>query len=197
MPLTRDIALLLVRGGLAWIFIYHGAGTLFGAFHQAGIHGESTYFHVEHLDPATLFAYVDGVTQFVGGILIAVGVFGRLAGLALAGDMIGAMVTITFAQGLAGAHGSGYQLNLALIIPSLVLALLGTGRFSLDELLHYRLTRHGSPSRRRGADESSPARVVLVDSPRGWSWSTHRGSGRRALRADDDVVRWRHVGPKR
>jgi uncharacterized membrane protein YphA (DoxX/SURF4 family) len=137
MPLTRDIALLLVRAGLAWIFIYHGAGTLFGAFHQAGIHGETVYFQMNHLDPAKLFTYVDGLTQFVGGILIAVGVFGRLAGFALAGDMIGAMVTITFAQGLAGPHGLGYQLNLALIIPSLVLAFLGTGRISLDELIHH------------------------------------------------------------
>jgi putative oxidoreductase len=141
--LTRDIALLLVRAGLAWIFIYHGAGTLFGAFHQAGIHGETVYFQSNHLDPAKFFTYVDGLTQFVGGILIAVGIFGRLAGFALAGDMIGAMATITFAQGLAGPHGLGYQLNLALIIPSLVLGFLGTGRFSLDELIHYSLKKRG------------------------------------------------------
>jgi putative oxidoreductase len=132
---TRDLILLLVRAGLAWIFIYHGAGTLFGAFHQAGIHGETVYFQANHLRPAEFFAYVDGLTQFIGGILIAVGIFGRLAGLALAGDMIGAMVTITFAQGLAGPDGLGYQLNLALIISSLVIAFLGTGRISLDELL--------------------------------------------------------------
>ena len=78
---------------------------------------------------------VDGTTQFVGGILIAVGVFGRLAGLALVGDMVGAIATVTFVQGLAGPNGLGYQLNVALIIPSLVIALLGTGRFSLDELI--------------------------------------------------------------
>jgi putative oxidoreductase len=132
---TRDLALLIVRAGLAWIFIYHGAGTLFGAFHQAGIHGETVYFQANHLRPAEFFTYVDGLTQFIGGICVAVGVFGRLAGLALAGDMIGAMVTITFAQGLAGPDGLGYQLNLALIISSLVIALLGTGRISLDELL--------------------------------------------------------------
>jgi putative oxidoreductase len=142
-PLTRDIALLIVRGLLAWLFIYHGAGTLFGAFHQSGIHGETVYFQTEHLDPATFFAYVDGLTQFVGGILIAVGVLGRLAGLALAGDMLGAIVTITFAQGLVGPNGLGYQLNVALIIPSLVIAFLGTGRFSLDELIH-RFVAHRS-----------------------------------------------------
>src|ERR1700735_5260271 len=90
-PLTRDIALLVVRGLLAWLFIYHGAGTLFGAFHQSGVHGETVYFQSQHLEPAKFFAIVDGTTQFVGGIFIAVGVFGRLAGLALAGDMVGAI----------------------------------------------------------------------------------------------------------
>jgi putative oxidoreductase len=163
-PETRDLILLLVRAGLAWIFIYHGAGTLFGAFHQAGIHGETVYFQANHLKPAEFFTYVDGLTQFVGGILIAVGIFGRLAGLALAGDMIGAMVTITFAQGLAGPNGLGYQLNLALIIPSLVIAFLGTGRISLDELLRRKLSRSGvlgpsgigAPSSRPSAASPSP-----------------------------------------
>jgi len=68
---------------------------VFGAFHQAGIHGETVYFQSQHLEPATFFTYVDGLTQFIGGIAIALGVFGRLAGFALAGDMIGAIVTIT------------------------------------------------------------------------------------------------------
>jgi putative oxidoreductase len=166
MPLTRDIALFLVRAGLAWIFIYHGAGTLFGAFHQAGIHGETVYFQSEHLDPAKFFTYVDGLTQFIGGILIAVGVFGQLAGFALAGDMIGAMVTITFAQGLAGPNGLGYQLNLALILPSLVLGFLGTGRFSLDELIRHLVKRRGSSSPPYGASDPSLARG---DSPAQYS----------------------------
>jgi len=162
-PETRDLILLLVRAGLAWIFIYHGAGTLFGAFHQAGIHGETVYFRANHLKPAEFFTYVDGLTQFIGGILLAVGIFGRLAGFALAGDMIGAMVTITFAQGLAGPGGLGYQLNLALILPSLVIAFLGTGRISLDEVLRRRFSRSPSPlasstgaaNSRRSASRSS------------------------------------------
>jgi len=151
-PLTRDLALFVTRVLLAWLFIYHGAGTLFGAFHQSGVHGETVYFQSEHLEPARFFAILDGATQFVGGILVGVGVLGRLAGLALAGDMIGAMVTITFAQGLVGPDGTGYQLNVALIIPALVIVLLGTGRFSLDEVLT-RLRRPGG-----GGEHSSVSR---------------------------------------
>jgi uncharacterized membrane protein YphA (DoxX/SURF4 family) len=54
--LSRDIALLAGRIGLAWIFVYHGAGTLFGAFGASGIHGQAVYFeHVAHLHPGTFF----------------------------------------------------------------------------------------------------------------------------------------------
>jgi putative oxidoreductase len=145
--LTRDLALLVVRVGLAWIFVYHGASTLFGAFHGGGLHGEEVYFATQaHLHPATFFAVLDGSIQFFGGIAIGVGVFARIAGFAIAGDMIGAMVTVTFAQGLTGnAAVVGYQLNLALVVLALVVGLLGTGRFSLDNAVHV-LHERRSPS---------------------------------------------------
>jgi putative oxidoreductase len=133
--LTLDLILLVVRVAIVWIFVYHGASTLFGAFHGGGIHGEAVYFStVAHLHPATFFAVLDGSIQFFGGIAIGLGIFGRLAGVSIAGDMIMAMITVTFAQGLVGnAQGVGYQLNLALVALALVIAFLGTGRFSLDE----------------------------------------------------------------
>jgi putative oxidoreductase len=131
---TRDVALLIGRICLAWIFVYHGAGTLFGAFGGAGIHNEAVYFAtVAHLRPGTFFAVLGGIIECFGGAAVGLGVFGRLAALAIAGDMIMAMITVTFAQGLVGdASGIGYQLNLALIGLALVVCLLGTGRLSLD-----------------------------------------------------------------
>jgi len=132
--LTRDLALVVVRVALVWIFVYHGASTLFGAFHGGGIHGEAVYFsNTVHLHPGTFFAVLDGSIQFFGGIGIGVGVLGRVAAISIAGDMIMAMITVTGAQGLVGvAGGVGYQLNLALAVLALVIAFLGTGRFSLD-----------------------------------------------------------------
>src|SRR5271168_1317103 len=86
-PLARDIALLAVRIGLAWIFIYHGAGTLFGAFGQAGLHGQALFYaNVAHLRPGTFFALVGGIIEFFGGIAVGLGVFGRIAAAALVGD---------------------------------------------------------------------------------------------------------------
>jgi putative oxidoreductase len=124
------------RIGLAWIFIYHGAGTLFGAFHGSGIHPQAVYFaHYAHLRPGTFFAVLGGIIECFGGAAVGLGVFGRLAAAGLVGDMVMAMITVTFSHGVIGTDGSGYELNVALAALALVVAVLGTGRYSLDVAL--------------------------------------------------------------
>jgi uncharacterized membrane protein YphA (DoxX/SURF4 family) len=50
------------------------------------------------------------------------------------------MITVTWATGLnSSAPPPGYQLNLALGVLALVVAILGAGRFSLDALIERRL----------------------------------------------------------
>jgi putative oxidoreductase len=135
--LARDFALLGARVGLGWIFIYHGAGTLFGAFGGSGVHPQAVYFaHVAHLHPGTFFAVLGGIIECFGGAGVAVGLFGRLAAAGLVGDMVIAMVTVTFRNGIIGdASGSGYELNVALAALALVVAIMGTGRPSVDSLV--------------------------------------------------------------
>jgi putative oxidoreductase len=134
MPIVRDIALLGARIGLAWLFIYHGAGTLFGAFGGAGIHNASIFYGtVAHLHPATFFAVLGGIIECFGGAAVGLGIFGRIAAAGLTGDMIVAMATVTWSNGIvSNAPGAGYELNIALAALAFVVALLGTGRFSLD-----------------------------------------------------------------
>jgi putative oxidoreductase len=147
-PLPADLGLLAARIGLAWIFIYYGAGKLFGAFNGPGIHAESLYMsNVAHLHPGGFFAVLGGLVEFGSGIAMALGLFARLAGLALFGDMVMAMITVTWATGINNSvNPPGYQLNLALAILALVVALLGAGRFSLDALIGQRLAA-GRPAR--------------------------------------------------
>jgi putative oxidoreductase len=142
---SRDIALLAARVGLAWIFIYHGAGTLFGAFGAAGIHSQAVYFvEVAHLRPGTFFAVLGGIIECFGGAAVGLGILGRLAALGLVGDMVIAMVTVTFGHGVIGNRaGSGYELNVALAALAAVVAIMGTGKFSLDVLLRRLVTTKG------------------------------------------------------
>jgi putative oxidoreductase len=159
-PLARDLALVCARIGLAWLFIYHGGTTLFGIFGGAGLHSASIFFgNVAHLHPATFFAASAGIIEFFGGIAIAVGVLGRLAAAALVGDMVIAMITVTFSNGIvSNAPGAGYELNVALASLAMVVAILGTGRFSLDFAVRTYVLRarsrtesaHAQPSHRFG-----------------------------------------------
>ncbi len=128
---------MVARFGLAWVFIYHGSGTLFGSFNGLGLHRTAVFFATSaHLHPGMFFAVVNGIVEFFGGIAVGLGVLSRLAGLALVGDMVVAMITVTFHNGfISSAAGSGYELNVALAALAAAVALVGPGRVSLEALL--------------------------------------------------------------
>jgi putative oxidoreductase len=146
---AADAALAAVRIALAWIFVYYGAAKLFAAFPHAGPNGihQTAVFMSEtaHLRPGSLFAVVAGVTEFGGGVAMALGFCTRLAGVALFGDMVLAMITVTWVTGAnSTTTPPGYQVNLALAVLALVAALLGGGRLSIDALI-VRVTSRGEP----------------------------------------------------
>jgi putative oxidoreductase len=139
--LQADLALGAARVVLAWVFIYYGAGKLFGAFNGPGLHRTSLYFaQTAHLHPGGLFAVLGGIVEFGGGVALALGLGARIAGIALFGDMVMAMITVTWATGInSQTSPPGYQLNLALGVLALVVAAFGAGRFSIDALAEKRL----------------------------------------------------------
>ena len=157
--LARDAALLGARIALAWIFIYNGGEKLFGLFGGGGVHQSSIFFGtVAHLHPAELFTVMAGITEFFGGIAVGLGVFGRIAAAGLLGDMIVAMATVTWANGIvSNKPGGGYQLNVALAALALVIALMGTGRFSLDEAIRTLAVRRAESRSGSGSVSAAPA----------------------------------------
>ena len=147
-PLPADCALIAARIVLAWLFIYHGSRRLFGWFDGPGIHASAQFFsQTAGLRPGTFFAVMGGVIEFGGGIAIAIGLVARLAGAAIFVDMMMAIVTVTWANGINATTGkSGYELNLALGTLALVVAFFGAGRFSIDALIARRLRPAEAPS---------------------------------------------------
>jgi len=144
---TVDLALIVVRAALAWVFFVYGAQKLFGWFNGAGIHQTSLFMaNSAGLKPGGLFAVLGGLIEFGGAIALALGLFTRLAGLALFGDMVVAMITTTWSTGLHQPTPPGYELNVALAGLGLVAALLGAGRYSLDATIERNLlgTEQGS-----------------------------------------------------
>ncbi|MEO8266270.1 MAG: DoxX family protein [Ilumatobacteraceae bacterium] len=137
--LSTDLALVAVRAALAWIFIVYGAQKLFGTFNGPGIQATADFMaNGAGLRPGRFFAVLGGIIEFGGAIALVLGLGARLAGLALFGDMVMAMITVTWAQGLHQATPPGYELNVALAALGLVVALLGAGRYSVDALAERR-----------------------------------------------------------
>ncbi len=148
-PLPADLALVAARTALAWIFIYHGSGKLFGWFNGPGLHRTAVYFaNTAHLHPGEFFAVLGGVIEFGSGVALALGLASRLAGFSLFGDMVMAMITVSWANGINSETPTpGYELNMALGVLALVVAFFGAGRFSLDALIARRVdTRVPSPA---------------------------------------------------
>jgi putative oxidoreductase len=148
--LAVDVALLVLRVALAWVFFYYGAAKLFGWFPGSGgphgIHQTSLYMaNSAHLRPGGLFAVASGLIEFGGAIALAVGLCTRLTGLALLVDMVMAMITVTWTAGINSINTPpGYQLNLALAAMALAMALTGAGRFSVDALAARAFGRRGA-----------------------------------------------------
>lgn len=143
---AADLALIVVRIALAWVFIVYGAQKLFGSFHGQGIDGTAQFMASEGLKPGRFFAYLGGIIEFGGAIAMVLGLATRLAGLALFGDMLVAMITVTWATGLHQPTPPGYELNVALAALGLVMLLLGAGRYSVDSLVERSLAGEGSTS---------------------------------------------------
>jgi len=130
----RDLALTLARVALGVIFVAHG----WQKFHTWGMSGTSASFDQMGVPAPTLSAWYAAVVELVGGALLIVGLAVPVVGLLLFLDMLGAMVTVHLGSGLFVDAG-GYELVLILGVTSLLLAVLGAGRYSLDQTVSPKL----------------------------------------------------------
>jgi uncharacterized membrane protein YphA (DoxX/SURF4 family) len=76
--------------------------------------------------------------ELVGGILLILGLFSRLAALLLTIDLAVAILLVKLSVGLiapADQPGAGYELDLALIAGFLVVLFAGPGPLSIDRIL--------------------------------------------------------------
>jgi putative oxidoreductase len=126
-----EIALLGLRLVIGLAFAAHGAQKLFGAFGGDGIEGTARLFERIGLRPGKLHAWAAGITEFLGGLLIAVGLVTPLAAAALIAVMVAGALTVTFHNGFF-VERNGYEYNLVLAATLFALAGIGPGDWSLD-----------------------------------------------------------------
>ncbi len=127
-----------VRVGAGVIFAAHGAQKLFGWFGGYGLEGTAGWMTSIGLEPGLLMATMAGGAEFIGGLLLIVGLLVRPAALMLAVTMVVAIVTVHLQNGFFLAN-NGYEFGLALLAVSIGLVFRGAGSLSADRLLQTKL----------------------------------------------------------
>jgi putative oxidoreductase len=127
---ARDLALLLTRVAVGLVFLAHGWQKLF----TNGIDGTAAFFDQAGVPAAAAAAWFAALVEVAGGAALVLGLAVPVAGLLLLVNMLGAFVFVHAGAGLFVDQG-GYELVLTLGAAALLLAVLGAGRFSLDNLL--------------------------------------------------------------
>ncbi|MFJ9642049.1 DoxX family protein [Streptomyces sp. NPDC101206] len=129
---AHDAGLLLLRLVLGLTMAAHGSQKLFGWFGGGGISGTGKFFTASGYPAGDAMAVVAGLTETLGGLGLAVGLLTPLAGAAVVGTMINAIVV----------HGTGsffapegIEYELLLTAGAAALALTGPGRYAVDRTL--------------------------------------------------------------
>jgi putative oxidoreductase len=129
--LKNTLVPLVLRAGLAVIFIYHGLGKV-----NADTNWGSAWNPALPTYQQILVAW----GELLGGAALAIGFLTRLAALGIIAIMAGAIATVHWEHGF-GLKDMGYEYNFALIVMAAALVLLGGGVISVDRFLWGRRPR--------------------------------------------------------
>jgi putative oxidoreductase len=128
------LGLLILRLGIGLIIAAHGAQKLFGVWGGPGMAKWTQSVQRLRIRPAQPWAWIAALSEFGGGLLLALGLLSPLGGLAIIGAMLVAIATVHLAKGFWAGKG-GYEFNLSLIVGAAALALTGPGPYSVDSAL--------------------------------------------------------------
>lgn len=76
----------------------------------------------------TELAFPIGLLEFIGGLVLILGILTRISSILLIGDMIGATLLVKLPKGFVG----GYELDLLLLAGAASLLISGPGRISIE-----------------------------------------------------------------
>jgi putative oxidoreductase len=126
--------LLVLRLVFGTLMAAHGAQKLFGWFGGYGLNGTGGFLESLGFRPGKLFAALAGTTELLGGVLVALGLFGPVGPALFVSVMIVAAVSAHWGKGVFAATG-GFEMPLLYAVAGVALALTGPGAFSIDGLI--------------------------------------------------------------
>lgn len=124
-----SIGLLLLRLVVGTAFVFHGWPKIQNAFHWMDAMGGQEM-------PGVLQALA-ALSEFGGGIALALGLLTPLAALGIGGTMCGALGLVHLRMGhpFVAAGKPSYELAAVYLAAAILFLLVGPGRLSLDALL--------------------------------------------------------------
>lgn len=130
-PMDLDVAVLVLRVVVGAVFIAHGWNHGFG---PGGLDGTAGWFESIGLRPARLQAAVSSYLEIAVGVALIAGLLVPFAAAAGIGVMVTAYATVHRPNGFF-ITSEGYEYVMVLVATLTVLATLGGGSWSVDELL--------------------------------------------------------------
>jgi putative oxidoreductase len=129
-----DFGLMLLRVTVGLTMSAHGAQKLFGWFNGPGIEGTARGMEALGFHPGKRHATIAGLTEFGGGLMLALGLVTPLGAALVASVMLVAALSAHVKQGFFMTAG-GYEYTLVLGVAAVTLAFVGPGAFSVDALV--------------------------------------------------------------
>jgi len=136
-PEVAMLGLAALRTVVGGLFMGHGLQKLAGWFEGHGLQATGESFESMGLRPGKAHATGAGVSETLGGALMAAGFLTPLGGSLLSGTMITAIRKVHAPNGPWAAKG-GYEYNLVLLAAVFAITDVGPGEWSLDEKLGIR-----------------------------------------------------------
>lgn len=127
----KDVGLLLLRLILGVVFIYHGWAKV------TNIDGTLGFFSSIGLG-STALVYLAAYGEFIGGILMILGLWTRFVAPVLVIIMAVAIQTVHLTKGFNIMSG-GYEYALTLLVVSAAVGMLGAGKYSVDSQMHKKM----------------------------------------------------------
>jgi len=124
-----DFGLLVLRLALGAIMGAHGLQKVFGLFDGPGLDGTARALGSMGYTHTTLLAWITGLSELVGAVLVVLGVFTQIGAAAL----LGVTANVVYVQWRGGFfEPSGFEFELLLAAVAFALLFTGSGRIALD-----------------------------------------------------------------
>jgi len=129
-----DLGLLILRTVVGLTLAAHGSQKLFGWFGGHGIAGTGAFFEQLGFRPGKVQAFLAGLMETGGGLLLAAGLFTPAAAAAIVAVMLVAIFSVHGAKGFFAQNG-GFEYPLVLGAAAAAVGFTGAGAFSVDASL--------------------------------------------------------------